>query len=109
MSIALLVANWRVIAAAILGALLCWPVASCHGERRAARENAAKVEIASRKVTEAAAKAEIAAMTVDAIRRAETKADVDELKEIVNERGTSNAVGPATAAIMQRLRERDRR
>lgn len=100
---------WKLIAALILGAVLCWPVASCQGRRSAEAHNSAKIIAASAKVTEAAAKAEIAAMAVDAVRRGQAKQVQDELRSVADDKGSTDLAGPGVTAVLDRLRKADRR
>lgn len=104
-----LASNWKLIVALILGAILCWPVASCSGRRSAENTQEAKIIAASAKVTEAAAKAEIAAMAVDAVRRGQAKQVQDELRSVADEKGSTDLAGPGVTAVLDRLRKADRR
>lgn len=101
-------ANWQLAAGMILGAILCAPVASCVGSSNAKASAAAKVVIASQKVEIAAAKAEAAATLTDMVRTAKTADERRELQEIVDETGSDDAAGPAVAAILERVRARQR-
>lgn len=102
-------ANWKLPAAALVGAALCWPVASCSGRQQAKAANSAKIIAASAKVTEAAAKAELAAMAVDAVRRGQAKQVQDELRSVADEKGSTDLAGPGVTAVLDRLRKADRR
>lgn len=101
-----LASNWKLPAAALLGAALCWPVASCQGRRSAEVTASAKIIAASAKITEAAHKAETAAVLADMARSVNTAKEADDLREIINETKSSAGVGPATASVLARLRER---
>lgn len=103
---AILLANWKLPVAAILGAILCWPIASCSGRRSAENAQEAKIIAAAAKVREAASKAETAAVLADMARSVKTAKEADELREIVRETKSEAGVGPATSAVLQRLRER---
>ena len=98
--------DWKLPAAALLAATLCWPVASCSGRRSADNVLEAKVVAAAAKVREAAAKAESAAILADMVRHANTAKEADELREIIDETKSDAGVGPATSAVLQRLRQR---
>jgi len=100
-----LTANWKAIVGILIGAALTWPIASCQGRRDANAANEAKIIAASAKVREAAAKAEIAAMAADSVRRGQAKQVQDELREIVDEQANDDTVGPGVAAILDRLRQ----
>ena len=104
-----LAANWKLPVAALVGAALCYPVASCNGRQPANATNSAKIIAASAKVREAAAKAEIAAMAVDAVRRGQAKQVEQELRKIADEKGTDAVVGPGVTAVLDRMREASRR
>lgn len=101
-----LAANWKLPAAALAGAALTWPVASCSGRRSAEAIQEAKIIAAAAKVREAAAKAETAAVLADMARSVKTAKEADELREVINETKSDAGVGPATSAVLQRLRER---
>jgi len=103
---AILANNWKVLGGAVIGAALCYPVASCSGRRAANATQAEKVIAASAVVHEAAAKAETAAVLADMARTANTIKEVDELREVINETKSDADVGPATAAVLARLREK---
>lgn len=103
-----LLANWRLIAAAIVGALLCWPVASCSGGRAADARMAAKVEVASAKVQRASSKAELAAKLAEMARETNTRQEVAELRKVVDDAKDDGAVGDATASVLARLRAKRR-
>lgn len=108
-SLSLLRAHWKLIGLAVLLILLAvqtWRVSSLKGQIAV---NAAKVEAAAAKVKVAAAKAELAATAADAIRRAKTKEEIDELREIVEQAPAGADAGPATVAILDRLRKAGRR
>lgn len=109
MVMAWIMLNWRVIAAAIVGALLCWPVASCQGKREANAAYAAKVQAAAEQVKAAANKAELAAALADMARASKTKEEAQELREIISNAKDDGAVGPAVSGVLERLRERNRR
>ena len=98
--------DWKLPAAALLAATLCWPVASCSGRRSAESAASAKIIAASAKVNEAASKAETAAILADMARSVKSGKEADELREIVRETKSDAGVGPATAAVLARLRER---
>ena len=101
--------DWKLPVAALLGAVLTWPAASCSGRRSAESAASAKIIAASAKVTEAAAKAEIAAMAVDAVRRGQAKQVQDELRSVADEKGSTDLAGPGVTAVLDRLRKADRR
>ncbi len=109
MVMAWIMLNWRVIAAAIVGALLCWPVASCQGKREANAAYYAKVKAAAEQVKAAANKAELAAALADMARTSNSKAEAQELREIINETQSDAGVGPATSALLGELRKRRNR
>lgn len=89
-----------------LGALLCAPLAHCAGKRDARIENSAKLEAAAEKVRRAAVQAELAATIADATRRAQTKDEITELQEIVDEAETGPDAGPAVSSVLAKLRAR---
>lgn len=99
-------AHWKLIAAVLVGMALCWPIASCSGRRSAESNQSAKIIAASAKVERAAAKAEQAAILADMARTATTAKEADELREVINETKSDAGVGPATAALLKRLREK---
>lgn len=99
-------ANWTKALWIALGALLCAPLAHCAGKRDARIENSAKLEAAAEKVRRAAVQAELAATIADATRRAQTKDEIAELQEIVDEAETGPDAGPATAGVLAKLRAR---
>lgn len=101
--------HWRKALWMLIGAILCYPLAHCQGKRDAKLIHAAKVEAASAKVERAAAQAELAATVADATRRAKTKEETDELRTIIQEAPDGGNAGPATSALLAKLRERDRR
>lgn len=105
-AVSLLRDYWKLLAAFILGAVLIWPLASCQGRQQANAINSAKIIAASAKVREAAAKAESAAILADMARSVNTTKEADELREIVRETKSDAGVGPATASVLARLRER---
>lgn len=108
-SLSALRAHWKLISLAVLLILLAiqtWRVTSLKSQIAL---NAAKVEAAGAKVKVAAAKAELAATAADAIRRAKTKEEIDELRDIVEQAPVGNDAGPATSALLDRLRKADRR
>ncbi len=100
-----LTTNWKALTGAALGAILCWPLAYCQGKNNANAANAAKVELAAEKVRRAATQAELAATLADMTRQAKTKQEITELQEIVDEAQPGNDAGPATAAVLAKLRE----
>lgn len=101
-----LATNWKLPVAAVAGAALTWPVASCSGRQQANASNGAKIIAASTKVERAAAKAEQAAILADMARSVNTAKEADELREVINETKSDAGVGPATAALLKRLREK---
>lgn len=98
--------DWKLPVAALLGATLCWPVASCQGRRSAETTQSAKIIAASAKVREAAAKAESAAILADMARSVNTAKEADELKDIINETKSEAVAGPAVSAVLRELRQR---
>lgn len=100
-----LATNWKLPVAAIAGAALTWPVASCSGRQQENATNSTKIIAASAKVREAAAKAEIAAMAVDAIRRGQAKQVEQELRKVADEKGSDAVAGPGVIAVLDRLRK----
>ena len=105
-SIGLIREHWTKALWIALGALLCAPLAHCAGKRDARIENSAKLEAAAEKVRRAAVQAELAATIADATRRAQTKDEIAELQEIVDEAETGPDAGPATAGVLAKLRAR---
>lgn len=102
--IAWLLANWKLPASAVAGALMCAPLTYCAGSNAGKASANARIELAAEKVRTAAAKAESAANLADMARRAKTTEQVRELKEISHEVGTSEMAGPGTRAVLARLR-----
>lgn len=98
--------DWKLPAAALVGAALCWPVASCSGRQQAKAANSATIIAASAKVTEAAAKAESAAILADMARHVNTAKEADELKKVVEDVKSEAGVGPAVSAVLRELRQR---
>ena len=92
----------------VLGAFLCYWPASCQGKREATIANNTKVELAAEQVKRAAAQAELAATLADMTRVAKTGEEVRELRTIVEQAPAGNDAGPATSALLNRLRERNR-
>ena len=99
-----LAANWKLPVAALVGAALCWPVASCYGENQANDANALRMEAAAEKARASAARAEAAANRADIARQKAAQARNSELQGIVNHEGTNAVVGGATGALVNRLR-----
>lgn len=99
-------ANWKLPVAAVVGAALTWPIASCSSRQQANATNSVKIIAASAKVTEAAAKAESAAILADMARSVNTAKEADELRDIINDTKSEAGVGPATAGVLRSLRER---
>lgn len=104
-SLSLIRAYWKLGLAMIVGAALIWPLAACQGRRSAEAASAAKIIAASAKVREAASKAEMAATLSEMARSASTTRQAEELREIVAETKSDAGVGPATAAVLRRLRQ----
>lgn len=104
-AIAILEANWKIVAGLVIGALLCWPVASCSGRKAGIAEYYSKVTMASSKASEAAAKAEVAAIVTDAVRRGESAKVQQELKDIIHEQGSDALAGPGVTGVLARLRQ----
>lgn len=98
--------DWKLPAAALLGAALTWPVASCQGRRSAENVHEAKIITASAKVTEAAAKAESAAILADMARSVNTAKEAEELKKVVEDVKSEAVAGPAVSAVLRELRQR---
>lgn len=96
--------NWRAALWMILGALLCYPVASCNGKRQAKATIAAKIEAASAKVERAAGQAELAATLAEMARTANTEKDMTELRKVVDDAKDDGTVGPATSDLLARMR-----
>lgn len=103
-----ILANWRMIVAAILGAALCWPVASCSGKRSANALHAAKVEASGEKVKRAASQAELAAKIAEMARSTNTRQEAAELRKVVSDAKDDGDVGPATSALLDRMRSKRR-
>lgn len=101
-------ANWKLVAGIALGAFLCFPLAYCQGKRDAKIVGAAKLEAASAKVERAATQAELAATVADAMRRAQTREETDELRTIIQEAPAGDNAGPAVSAVLNKLRSRHR-
>lgn len=99
-----LASNWKLGAGIVAGALLCWPVASCHGESQADDKNALRIEVAAEKARASAARAEAAANRADLARQMAAQARNSELQGIVNHEGTDAIVGGATGAVIGKLR-----
>ena len=98
--------NYRAALWMILGALLCYPVASCNGKRQAKATIAAKIEAASAKVERAAGQAELAATLAEMARTASTEKDMTELRKVVDDAKDDGTVGPATSDLLARMRQR---
>ena len=100
-----LTANWKALAGAVVGALLCAPLAYCEG-KSAGKMASAKANLeASLKVQQAAQQVERAANLADMARRAKTQAEIAELQEIVKDAQPGNDAGPATIGVLDKLRE----
>lgn len=99
-----LAANWKLPVAALAGAGLCYPVASCKGKRQANDSNALRMEKAAAKAVAAQAKAEAAANRAETARKLAAKARQDALQGIVDHEGTNDVVGGATGAVIGKLR-----
>jgi hypothetical protein len=100
-----LITNWRIPVAVVSGAILCAPLSYCVGKHDAKIAQSAQLQIAAEKVQKAALKAELAANAADVIRRSKSTADLHELQEIVDEKGSTDAVGPALSGVLERLRQ----
>ena len=98
--------DWKLPAAFLLGAVLCYPIASCQGRRSAEIAQSAKIIAASAKVTEAAAKAESAAILADMARSVNTAKEADELKKVIADVKSEAVAGPAVSAVLRELRQR---
>ena len=98
--------DWKLPAAALLGAALCYPIASCQGRRSAESATSAKIIAASAKVTEAASKAETAAVLADMARSVNTAKEADELKKVIEDVKSEAVAGPAVRAVLRELRQR---
>lgn len=98
--------NWKLVAAVAAGALMCAPVAYCSGRHDATVTASAKAEAAAQKVLASAARAEAAAAMVSLSLHAKTATDIKELREIVSEQATDDAVGAGMQRLLERLRER---
>jgi len=99
-------ANWKLAAGIVIGALMCYPVASCNGKRQANAAYAAKVEIAAAKVERAAGQAELAATLSEMARSASTEQEATELRKVVDDAKDDGTVGPATADLLARMRSK---
>jgi len=100
-----LAANWKALAGAVLGALLCAPLAYCEG-KSAGRLSSANANLeASLKVQQAAQTVERAANLADMTRRAKTGEEIAELQEIVKDAQPGNDAGPAVSGVLAKLRE----
>ncbi|WP_097091798.1 hypothetical protein [Novosphingobium sp. Chol11] len=87
-----------------MGALLCLPLAYCEGKSAGKLASANTNLEASLKVQQAAQKVERAATLADMARRAKTREQITELREIVRENGTDAVAGPGVTAVLDRLR-----
>lgn len=96
----------RIVLGIVMGALMCYPVASCNGRKAATAEYAAKVEVAAAKVEKAASKAEMAATLSEMARSANTQMEVTELRKVVSDAKDDGPVGGATGAVIERLRRK---
>jgi hypothetical protein len=105
-SLGILSDHWRKALWIAVGFALCWPVASCVGKREATAAYALKVKAAAEETRRAASQAELAAALADIARASKTKDEADELRKLIDETQSDAGVGPATAAVLQRLRER---
>lgn len=99
-----LITNWKLPVSALVGAALCYPVASCHGESQANDANALRMEVAAEKARASAARAEAAANRADIARQKAAQARNSELQGIVNHEGTDAVVGGATGLLIGKLR-----
>lgn len=96
--------HWRAALWIMLGALLCYPVASCNGKRQAKATIAAKIEAAAVKVERAAGQAELAATLAEMARTANSEKDMTELRKVVDDAKDDGTVGPATSDLLARMR-----
>ena len=101
--------HWRTALWIAIGALLCGPVASCQGKREANAAYSAKVKAAAEQVKAAANKAELAAALADMARTSNSKAEAQELREIISNAKDDGAVGPAVSGVLGELRKRRNR
>lgn len=99
-----LTANWKLAIAALVGAALCYPVASCSGKRQADDANALHMEAAAERAKTEAARAEAAANRAEIARKLAAKARQDALQGIVDEQGTDAVVGGSVGAVIGKLR-----
>ena len=100
---------WKYIAIGLLVIALFIQTTRLSLEQARRKADHAAVIAASAKVTEAAAKAEIAAMAVDAVRRGEAKAMQEKLRSIVDEKADTSVAGPGVIGVLDELRKADRR
>lgn len=90
----------------ILGAFLAlWAIYGA-GKRAGETATEAKVTEAAQKVERAAHKAEQAAVLADMARSVDTAREADEIREIIDDIKSETGVGPATAGVLARLREK---
>ena len=99
-----LTANWKLPVAAIVGAAVTWPVASCSGRRQADDAHALHMEAAAERAKTSAARAEAAANRADIARQKAAQARNSELQGIVNHEGTDAVVGGSVGAVIGKLR-----
>ena len=99
-------ANWRLFAVAAVVAFGVVQSYRLAVEKRARKADHAAVIAASAEVSEAAAKAESAAILTDMARSVNTAREADELREVIDDAKSETGVGPATSALLKRLREK---
>ena len=99
-----LATNWKLPVAAIVGAAITWPVASCQGKRQADNTNALRMEAAAEQAKASAARAEAAANRAEIARKLAAKARQGALQEIVDHEGTNAIVGGSVVAVIGKLR-----
>jgi hypothetical protein len=100
-----LTANWKALAGAVAGALICAPLAYCEG-KSAGKMASAKANLeASLTIQKAALNVERAANRADMARRAKTGEEIAELQEVVKDAQLGNDAGPAVSGVLGRLRE----
>lgn len=95
---------WKLGAGIILGALLCFPLAKCHGERVAYARQSAEIDAANARAELAESNARITADRLYMERETARQETLKELSDVVEKA----PVGTATSALLERLRANDK-
>lgn len=90
----------------LLGALAAWGPASCSGKSQANQVTALKNIAVAAQNRATAEKMEKAAALTEMALAARTRAEVQDLREIVRDKATGDAVGSGMQHVLERMRQR---